>query len=302
MASFREHVAFSGLLGVGYGFGALLVFDFTPQQSALAGCLAGMGGMLPDLDAPTGKPGQEIFGLTAAVVPLVMIGRVLHWTGLPADTETVMLLLVAMYFAVRYGLAWVVKKVSVHRGMFHSIPATIIAAELTYLAFPSQLTTVKLLMAGGIAVGFFSHLLLDEVYAVSWRGPIPQLKRSFGTAIKFVGRTFAPTAFTYGVLATLTLAMFQDAGLISPPQNLSTPPMADDFRPLHREAESETSGLSGPAVGSSQPAMPVPDSDRLSDERPFWPDMDEPVLPPDPIRFQLGAETDQNDTPGRPSR
>jgi membrane-bound metal-dependent hydrolase YbcI (DUF457 family) len=295
MASFREHVGFSGLLGVAYGLGAQWVFDFTPQQSALAGCLAGVGGMLPDLDAPTGKPGQEIFSLTAAIVPLVLIGRVLQWTGLPPDTETVMLLLVAMYFTVRYGLAWVVKKLSVHRGMFHSIPATIIAAELTYLAFPSELTTVKLLMAGAIATGFFSHLLLDEVYAVSWYGPIPQFKRSFGTAIKFVGRTFAPTAFTYGLLATLTMMMLQDAGLISPPQDLSTPPIADEFSPRRRTTEDETNSLATPFSPSSKRSHPFHQPEPGSDDQ-------EPVLPPESILLQIGTGTKQEDAAGERTR
>ena len=110
MASFKEHVGFSGLLGVGYGLGATFLLGFSPTQGALAGYLAGVGGMLPDLDAPSGKPGQEIFSLTAAVAPLVLIGKVLKWGKLPTDTETVMLTMLLMYFAIRYGGSWFVAK------------------------------------------------------------------------------------------------------------------------------------------------------------------------------------------------
>lgn len=255
MASFREHIGFSSLLGVGYGLGAMTLLEFTPTQSALAGAFAGVGGMLPDLDSPTGKPGQEIFGITAALAPLVLIGHVLKWSGLPAETESVMLLLLGMYFAIRYGGAWLVNQVSVHRGMFHSIPALVIAAEMTYLGYPSDLTTVKLLMGGGVALGFFSHLLLDEIYAVDWSGPLPRVKKSFGTAIKFTGKGLAPTAMTYGILATLTYIMFQDAGLIPVPQDHLVLPIGDELPQEGVVPEFETP----PLPGSPQEAVLPPE-------------------------------------------
>lgn len=229
MASFKEHVGFSGLLGVGYGLGATFLLGFSPTQGALAGYLAGVGGMLPDLDSPTGKPGQEIFSLTAAVAPLVLIGNVLLWTKLPTDTETVMLTMLLMYFAIRYGGAWFVSKLSVHRGMFHSIPANLIAAEITYLFYPSDNVRVKYIMAGAIAVGFFSHLLLDEVYSIGWSGPIPKVKKSFGTAIKFWGKEFGPSAFTYVLLAFLTFVTLEHAGIIAKPEDLQAAPAEPDF-------------------------------------------------------------------------
>lgn len=215
MASFKEHVGFSGLLGVGYGLGATFLLGFTPTQGALAGYLAGVGGMLPDLDSPTGKPGQEIFSLTAAVAPLVFIGSILKWAKLPTDTETVMLTMLLMYFAIRYGGSWFVSKLSVHRGMFHSLPANVIAAEATYLFYPSESVVVKGIMAGAIAIGFFSHLLLDEIYSISWAGVVPKVKKSFGTAIKFWGNEFGPSAFTYVVLAFLTFVTLEDSGIIT---------------------------------------------------------------------------------------
>lgn len=229
MASFKEHVGFSGLLGVGYGLGATFLLGFSPTQGALAGYLAGVGGMLPDLDSPTGKPGQEIFSLTAAVAPLVLIGKVLKWGKLPTDTETVMLTMLLMYFAIRYGGSWFVAKLSVHRGMFHSIPANLIAAEGTYLFYPSDDVVVKFLMAGAIAIGFFSHLLLDEIYSVSFAGGIPRLKKSFGTAIKFWGREFGPSAFTYVLLAFLTFVTLESAGIITPEGNMQAAPTEEEI-------------------------------------------------------------------------
>ncbi len=229
MASFKEHIAFSSLLGVGYGIAAHFGLGFTPTQAALSGYLAGIGGMLPDLDSATGRPVREIFSLTAAVAPLVLIGRVLRATGLPTDTETVILVMLVMYFIIRYGLSWMVSRFSTHRGMFHSFPAMCIAGEVVYLMYPSEFTTVKLLMGSGIALGFLSHLFLDEVYAVQWVGMIPKFKKSFGTAMKFAGPAFGATVFTYALFFTASFIVLQDAGLIGPPsENPYITPMAEE--------------------------------------------------------------------------
>ena len=72
-------------------------------------------------------------------------------------------------------------------------------------------------MAGAIAVGFLSHLLLDELYSVSWDGPLPRFKKSFGTALKLMGKSFVPNAVTYSLLASLTYAMLEDSGVIVHP-------------------------------------------------------------------------------------
>lgn len=238
MASFREHVGFSGLLGVGYGLAATFIAGFEPSQAALAGYLAGVAGMLPDLDSPTGKPGQEIFSLTAAALPLVLINKILDWAQLPSDTETVMLTLLLLYFAIRYGGSWIVSKLCVHRGMFHSIPAVLIAAEITYLFYPSQQVIVKFLMAGGVAIGYASHLVLDEIYSVTWKGPIPRLKKSFGTAIKFFGQKFGPAAFTYLCLAVLTFGTLVNAGVIAV-QHSETGPVVEELE-IQLDADSGT--------------------------------------------------------------
>ncbi|MEZ5941271.1 MAG: metal-dependent hydrolase [Planctomycetaceae bacterium] len=269
MASYREHVTFSSLLGVGYGALAVFGAGYTPQQGLLAGCLAGIGGMLPDLDLPTGKPGKEIFSLTAAVAPLILVGRVLKAFQLPNDAETTMLCVVVMYLAIRYGMAELVARFSSHRGMFHSIPALIIAGELVYLGYPSGLTTVKLLMGGGVAVGFLSHLLLDEIWSIRWNGVIPDLKKSSGTAMKFVGEKFVPNAFTFALLATASFFVLDEAGLLTRPGDASSdmveesaPQEATSDAPLLRQATLPEEFTDAPrtSLGTPDTEMQTPDA------------------------------------------
>lgn len=216
MAAYREHVSISGLLGTGYGFAAWFFFAFTPVQSVLAGVLTWIAGMLPDLDSQSGKPVREVFSLLAAAAPLAMMGRLQRIGGSPEDA---LLLAIALYAGIRYGGALLLGKLSVHRGMFHSLPALLIAAECTFLAYESPSLSVRLLMAGGVAMGFLSHLVLDELYAVQWTGLRLRLNKFAGSALKLFGPRFVPNVFTYALLGVLTYATLVNLGLLPPPQN-----------------------------------------------------------------------------------
>jgi membrane-bound metal-dependent hydrolase YbcI (DUF457 family) len=211
MAAYREHITVSFALGAGVGLGAVFGLGFSPVQGSLAACLTGIGGMLPDLDSESGRPVREIFGVTAALAPMVMMRRLLEWGG---DTDGAMLLAVLLYVSIRYGGAIVLGMVAVHRGMFHSIPAMLIAAELTFLGYKSHSLNVKLLMGIGVAIGFMSHLILDEIYAVEWRGVTVKLNKFAGSAVKFFGKSWGANIWTYGLLFTISYAILVDNGIL----------------------------------------------------------------------------------------
>ena len=223
-------------MGVGYGIGAVLAFGFTPVQGALAAFLTWIAGMLPDLDSESGKPVREIFGVTAALAPLILMQHLHEWGG---DTERVMLFCLILYGTVRYGGAGLLGWLSVHRGMFHSIPAMLIAAEAAFLCYSHHDVMVRLLMAGGVGLGFLSHLLLDEMYSVRWDGARIRLAKSAGSAMKFAGRNFAPNAITWGLLFFLTYAVLVDAEFLDAPGTQPAPELIrealqPDEAPLYR--------------------------------------------------------------------
>lgn len=229
MAGYREHISVSGMCGAAYGTSAVLFFGFTPVQGALAGVLTWVAGMLPDLDADGGKPVREIFGLLGAVVPLVAIRHLLRWCG---SVDGVVLSAIIIYALTRYGGATLLKKLSVHRGMFHSIPALFIAAELMFLAYVNDEIAVKFLMATGVAIGFLSHLILDELYSVQWSGLRLKLAKSAGSAFKLSSSRFVPNVFTYATLMFLTYLTLQDVGLIREPGSKAPPPTASPEDPI----------------------------------------------------------------------
>ena len=209
MAAYREHLTTSCVLGIGVASSAIAL-GFTPVQGFLGGTITGIGGILPDLDSESGRPVREIFGVTAALAPVVMMRRLLEWGG---NTDGAMLLSVLLYISVKYGGAMLLGVLAVHRGMFHSIPAMLIAGEIAFLSYKSEQISMKLLMGAGIMIGFFSHLLLDEMYAVEWHGLRVKLNKFAGSAVKFSGRSYPANIFTYGLLFTLTYTVWIDGGL-----------------------------------------------------------------------------------------
>lgn len=214
MAGYREHISVSGALGIVYGLVGTFCLGFTGVQGALAASLVWVSGMLPDLDSQTGKPVREAFSLIAAVTLMMVMQRLWEWGG---DAETAMLLAIGLYAAIRYGGAFVLGKLAVHRGMFHSVPMLLIVTELMFLGYKSDSVNVRLLMAVGVAVGFASHLALDEMYSVAWTGLRLKLNQAAGSALKFVGNGFMPNLVTYGLLSALTYLILVDAGLLHAP-------------------------------------------------------------------------------------
>ena len=220
MADFKTHVTTSSLLGIAYGTAAYHLGDYTPVQATLAGILTGVGGMLPDVDSQSGRPVREIFGLFAALAPVVLMERLVQWAG---DAEGGMLLGVLIYVAIRYGGAILLSLLTVHRGMYHSIPALLISAELTYLAYGHPSVNVRLLMAGGVGLGFLSHLLLDEIYSVTWNGLAPKLKASAGSAMKLFSQSWPATFFAYSLLFVFSYGVLDSVSKDPGYRRTSTP-------------------------------------------------------------------------------
>jgi|HubBroStandDraft_2_1064218.scaffolds.fasta_scaffold14453_3 hypothetical protein len=215
MAGYKTHITVSGALGFGYGAAGYVLGGFSPVQAALAGTLTWFSGMLPDLDSDSGRPVREVFSLLAAFAPFAMMPHLLEWSH--GNHETATLLSVIVYVVIRYGGAGLLNRVSVHRGMFHSIPAMIIAGEIAFLAFTSSMLGTRLLMSGGVCLGFLSHLVLDEIYSVEWSGVHVRLNKFAGSAVKFVGKSAIPNLITYSLLMVLTYVSLVQANILEAP-------------------------------------------------------------------------------------
>jgi hypothetical protein len=203
MAGYRGHLACSTALGIAYGASAVWLFDFDWVPAAYAAIVTAASGLLPDLDSDSGVPVRALFGLASVLVPLLLLPRIL---GMNLPPEQSFAILIGSHVVVRYGLAAVFKRITVHRGMFHSIPAMLIAGLAVFLLYHQPEQLIRYYMAGGAMLGFLSHLVLDELFSVDLAGVKIRLKESAGSALKLMSSSWPANLATYALL--LVLAFF----------------------------------------------------------------------------------------------
>jgi len=201
MAGFKTHITTSSLLGVGYT-GVGLYLGLPIESSLIAGGLCGIGGMLPDIDSDSGIPFRESMGFAAAIVPVLMLDRFREFR---LNHEQMVLITGSMYLFVRFGIARLLARYTVHRGMFHSLPAALIFAGIAFLVSGCTDLQLRYFKATGIFIGVMSHLLLDEIYAIEWARGRWRFKKSFGTAMKLWGKSGWANVSTYAKLIIVAL-------------------------------------------------------------------------------------------------
>jgi membrane-bound metal-dependent hydrolase YbcI (DUF457 family) len=211
MAGFKTHITLSTFLGIGYG--AVGYANQVPLSSCLvAGGLCSLAGMLPDLDSDSGVPVREVTALTAALVPALMIPR---FVQLGFDREQFVLATAIVYFTVRFGFGDLLKGYTVHRGMWHSLPAAAIAGLATFLLVSGAEMPIRLFKSGAVVLGFLSHLVLDELSSVQVRRGRVRIRNSLGTAIKlWTTHSLWANVSTYGKLAVLVALIVGDPYLM----------------------------------------------------------------------------------------
>lgn len=208
---FREHVAVGALVAaivvvVTYLYAALT----DPLLLLLLFGVTIVGSFLPDVDSDGSLPFYFVFGsMTAATTGVVLLYTIQYaggdWRyliGVPAVA------LLFFWFVV----GTMVKKMTHHRGIYHSLPALVIAALGTVLLvrWYGLLESVALMFGLAMAVGFATHLILDELHAgITLDGSPFTPKKSFGTATKMFVDSNAVNIATYTLLAVLTYNVLQ---------------------------------------------------------------------------------------------
>jgi len=201
MANFKTHLAvaaaFSGVLATGF----LEVGVAAPRDVGLYFVMGTLGGILPDIDADNSIPGRMMFSFFALVIAFLALFSL---AGVFSIAELSILWAVT-YVVVRYVIFLMFARLSVHRGVFHSLLAAaffgFLTTSLAYHLF--RLSTLGAWMTGlFVSVGYVIHLVLDEVYSVDLTGA--RVKRSFGTALKLISSNVKTT----GLLVLATMLVF----------------------------------------------------------------------------------------------
>lgn len=183
MANFTTHIA-AGTVVAGGLATLTLAADVVAPENLVAVTMAGvLGSVLPDIDLKDSRPGRAMF----AGLGVFFSFAVLFSFAMKYSVAELWILWLGTLVFVRYGLHAVFHRVSVHRGIWHSILAGCFAAAATAVIFKYVLDRhegVAWLAAGFMFVGYIVHLLLDELYSVDVMDT--RVKASFGTALKLV--------------------------------------------------------------------------------------------------------------------
>jgi len=222
MAGFRTHLTISTAFGAAYGGVAYGLYQMPLSTCLLGGGLCSLAGLAPDLDSDSGVPLRESMAFAAALAPMMLLDR---FQALGLSQEWMVLGAVGIYLLVRFGLAELVRRLTVHRGMFHSLPAAVISAELAFILSCGD-TTARLYKAGGVALGYCAHLLLDELYSIEWYRGRLHIKRTLGTALKiFDTHKLWPNLVVYGQLALLSYLVVYEPGWVEQVRARHLPPV-----------------------------------------------------------------------------
>jgi len=198
MADFKRHVTCSSTTGVVVGLVAYAC-GVPPATSLVAAGLCGLAGMLPDVDSDSSKSFKTCLHIAAVIGAMLTIQgsrmfRIDHDWGIFAAS--------CVFFFILYVVGDIIRKLTVHRGMIHSLPAAVIAGQFMYLVSEGD-TTARVVKALGLAAGFLSHLILDEVYSIDSTGKTFRIKKSFGTAIKMIDYKHKHVTATFYAVALL---------------------------------------------------------------------------------------------------
>ncbi|MDC1295705.1 metal-dependent hydrolase [Myxococcota bacterium] len=204
MAGYRAHFAFGVLTAACVAVAMLVVSWVSLNVMPLVFLFAVIGSMLPDLDSDTGVPVRLLFGTLAVAT----IGLALFYAADNTATSWPQqgLIAVGAGLFVYFVIGGIFKHFTVHRGVFHSIPAASVIG-LAAMSVSGRLGIgEKMALAVGLAItaGYLSHLVLDEINSTVNLSGIPfKPKKSLGTALKLTGGSKITTTAIYVALVLL---------------------------------------------------------------------------------------------------
>jgi len=180
MASFRTHLAVAAVASASASALCVQAGLLALPEALMLAALGTAAGILPDIDSDHSIPTRLVFNLLSGVVAIFLLVAYAGQLHLPI----LLALAAGGVLCVRYVLYPIFAAITVHRGLFHSLPAALLLALCTAsLGLYTLHWSVNFswLTACFVCGGYLVHLLLDELYSVDFMGR--GLKGSFGSAL-----------------------------------------------------------------------------------------------------------------------
>ena len=181
MANFRTHLAVASFAGGGCAIAGYQASAFNLSDAISVAGLMAFGGIMPDIDADRSHTVKLVFTVLAVGAVIMTVISALPYVTTPG----LILLALLSFLATRYVASAFFRRLTVHRGIWHSLLAGITVGVVITTAsvqlFGSS-AWLGWLQGCAMLTGYIIHLLLDELWSIDASGL--RLKKSFGTALK----------------------------------------------------------------------------------------------------------------------
>ena len=262
MANFPTHIAVGTVVSGALATVTLATGMVAPQNIVAVTVAGVLGSVLPDIDLEDSRPARAMFAGLGVFFSFV----VLFSLEQRYSVAEMLVLWIGTLLVVRYVAKEIFFRISYHRGVWHSILATVFCAMVTawvYSALLHKDDGIAWLAAGFLAIGYLTHLTLDEIYSVDVMDT--RIKASFGTALKlFDHRRIGHS--TAMIIATVVVFMFTPSTKVFF-ENISSPQVWTDlnkrllpqdkwfgrFALTRNPANAEPAGTSAISTGSITP-------------------------------------------------
>jgi hypothetical protein len=204
MAGYKAHLATGMLLGLISGL--CVVFMMVPSiiYAPLIFIAVVIGSFLPDLDSDTGIPVKVLFIALGTTISAIVAYYL--YTVVEFKISFILFAVLCTFGLINYSLKNLFKRITKHRGMFHSIVAviiTILTFNSVFLALGNEIFD-SLIFSGAVGIGYLGHLVLDESNSIVNLSGIPFVpKKSLGTALKISSSSLRANILTLTIILIL---------------------------------------------------------------------------------------------------
>ena len=182
MANFNTHFTVAAGASAVVSATLLSMEVVTPEQAVIAFGVGTLGGLLPDVDSSHSTSIKVGFNVLSLLMTIMLI-----FVKSSSYSLIEMLIVASLVFmGIRYAFLEFFRKISKHRGMFHTIPVAIIWGIVIAIMcqwFFDLNSLISWVYGFMIILGYLVHLSLDELYSVDLGNR--RMKKSSGTALKF---------------------------------------------------------------------------------------------------------------------
>lgn len=198
MGNFVHHNAGGVIAAGGISFVTFTYFQTDIVNSLVTGVICYISSLLPDIDSPASKPSDFVANIVSILATSFCVIKLVQTSD---NYSEIILVSFSAFVLTNVVIRQVLRRIMIHRGVLHSIPASIIWGCLIFLLFSKETEIIKNLLAVSAVIGYCIHLIIDEMFsAINLNGVTLDTKKSFGTALKLNGNTSLSTVFIYCLL------------------------------------------------------------------------------------------------------